>query len=79
VGVKIPVFMPPMMMMGINKAQKALTVSCTRLAKGKGVPAGRSILRSCSFQATIRPAPIIRPGTMPDMNKAEMEVLVVTP
>ena len=74
-----PVFMPPMMITGISMAQKALTVARSRSRIGSGSPAGRSMLRSTTLQATIRPAPMISPGTMPEMNSAEIEVLVVTP
>ena len=76
---KTPVFMPPMMMMGISKAQKALVVSRKRWRSGSAMPAGSESLRISSFHATTSPEPIINPGTMPDMNRAEMEVLVVTP
>ena len=71
--------MPPMMMSGISMAQKARAVARKRSLAGKGSPLGRSKPRSTQRQAKIRPAPIIKPGTMPDTNSAEIEVLVVTP
>jgi hypothetical protein len=80
VGVKTPVFMPPMMMMGISSAQKALAVAFSRAGIGRGTPpqAGR-----CGAAPTSRPrsgpSPMISPGTMPETNSAEIEVLVVTP
>ena len=74
-----PLFMPPMMMIGISSAQKALPVACSRRAYGSGSPAGSTRSRSTSFHATMSPAPMIRPGTMPERNSAEIDVLVVTP
>jgi hypothetical protein len=71
--------MPPMMMIGISRAQKALAVARRRWRIGSGWPLGRSILRSTNRQVTIRPVPISNPGTMPETNRAEIEVLVVTP
>ena len=56
-----------------------LLVTWKLLLRNMDLPSGNSILRSTSFQATSRPAPMIRPGTMPDMKRAEIEVLVVTP
>ena len=71
--------MPPMMMSGISMAQKARTVARRRSLMGRGSPWGRSMPRSTQRQAKMRPTPIISPGTMPDTNSAEIEVLVVTP
>ena len=71
--------MPPMMMIGMSSAQNALTVARSRSFMGSGWPSGRSVLRSTHFQATIRPTPMMMPGTMPARNSDEIEVLVVTP
>ena len=49
------------------------------MASMSGSPAGSSILRSTHFHATTRPTPMISPGTMPERNRDEIEVLVVTP
>ena len=78
-GVNTPDFMPPMMITGISSAQKALPVARRRVRSGWGSPAGRSMRRSIRRQVTTRAAPIISPGTMPERNSAEIEVLVVTP
>ena len=78
-GVNTPVFMPPMMMMGMSMAQKARAVARRRSFTGRGWPWGRSMPRSTQRHAKISPAPIIKPGTMPDTNSAEIDVLVVTP
>jgi len=67
------------MISGIMRAQKARPVIFRRSASGTLGSAGRSMPRSTQRQARIRPAPMISPGTMPDRNSAEIEVLVVTP
>jgi hypothetical protein len=79
VGVNTPLFMPPMMITGMSSAQNARAVRRRRSAMGTGGALVSVILRSTTRHATISAAPMIRPGTMPEMNSAEMEVLVVTP
>ena len=71
--------MPPMMMIGISIAQNARAVARRRSRIGSGSPWGSGVLRSTTRHAMMRPAPMIRPGTMPERNSAEIEVLVVTP
>ena len=71
--------MPPMMMTGISNAQNALAVARQRWGMGSGSRWGISNLRKTSRHAINRPAPMISPGTMPEMKSAEIEVLVVTP
>ena len=71
--------MPPMMITGITSAQTARPVRRRRSAMGTGGELVSVILRSTTRQATTSATPMIRPGTMPEMNSAEIEVLVVTP
>jgi len=54
-------------------------VARSRSPSGNGWPAGSSMLRRERRQATISPTPMNRPGTMPERNSAEIDVLVVTP
>ena len=68
-----------MMMTGISSAQNARAVMRRRSFIGMGATDGSEMLRTCKRQAMTSPKPMIKPGTMPDTNKAEIDVLVVTP
>src|SRR4051794_11468826 len=79
VGVKIPNLKPTTMMAGSIKAQKpsttALSISFND-ARGGGV---RFSLRTTHHHDAHRPAPSIRPGTMPARNSFEIETPAATP
>ena len=67
------------MMMGISRPQKASLKAfqrCLPLALGCRF---RSILRPTSSAVTIRPAPMIRPGITPALNRSPMEVSAMEP
>ena len=62
-------------MTGINSAQKALAVTRSRSFIGAGATDGSVMPQICRCHALTRPTRGIKPGRMPETNKAGIEVL----
>jgi hypothetical protein len=79
VGVNTPNFSPTTTMTGSTSAKVASRNEVMTSARVARCAGWMFSLRTSHHQVSHRPAPSIRPGTMPAMNSLEIDTLAATP